>query len=368
MYQKIRKDKGITLIVLVVTILILVILAGVTIATLKNTNLFNSAIKAKEKSDYEAAKESMNIKLSAINTDYEMHGNGEAKLQFTADKLCEDDDIEYMHTEGKKQASIAKITLGKNATKIYTKLRKYKYEFEINDNIQIASIDGKPVENVDTTISEEIKNAITKKYQYSGNYQEYIVPATGVYKIECWGAQGNYSKSLRAYGGLGGYTSGTIQLKYGEKLYIYVGENRTDRTASFNCGSTGGSGSDSNNGYGGGGATDVRLIAGTNWNDFDSLKSRIMVAGGGGGATDYAAPVQGGYAGGLVGGSGYNGRYNSGVERIPPTGATQTSGGENSKDAYVGAVGQFGIGGNGNSSWGSGGGGFSSGGGGGGIR
>ena len=316
MYQKIRKEKGITLIALVITILILVILAGVTIATLKNTNLFNNAIKAKEKSDYAAAKEAMEIKLSAINADYEMHGNGEAKLQFTAERLDpeKDGDIDYVRAEYEEEASIQGIIQGKNMTKIYTKLKKYKYVFEISDNIQIASIDGKTLANGDTTISEEIKNAITKKYQYSGNYQEYIVPATGVYKIECWGAQGNYSKSLRAYGGLGGYTSGTIQLKYGEKLYIYVGENRTDRTASFNCGSTGGSGSDSNNGgsingYGGGGATDVRLIAGTNWNDFDSLKSRIMVAGGGGGATDYAAPVQGGYAGGLVGGSGYNGRY-----------------------------------------------------------
>ena len=159
--EKILKKSGITLIALVVTIIILVILAGVTIATLKNANLFDNAIKAKEKSDYEAAKEAIELKLSAINTDYEMHGNGETKLQFTADRLCEDDDIEYVNTEGKKQASIAKITLGENVTKIYTKLKKYKYEFGISENIKLATIDGKAVnENVEiAAISKSVPKA-----------------------------------------------------------------------------------------------------------------------------------------------------------------------------------------------------------------
>ena len=148
MKYKQKKNYGITLIALVITISILVILAGVTIATLKNTNLFNSAIKAKEKSDYEAAKESMNIKLSAINTDYEMHGNGEDKLEFTAERLDpeKDDDIEYVRAEYEEEASIQGIKQGKNMAKIYTKLKKYKdYEFGINSNIEIASINGKDI-------------------------------------------------------------------------------------------------------------------------------------------------------------------------------------------------------------------------------
>ena len=150
MYQKIRKGRGITLIALVITILILVILAGVTIATLKNTNLFNSAIKAKEKSDYEAAKEAIELKLSAISTEYEMNGNGEAKLQYTADRLDPkvDSDIEYVRAEYKEEASIQELKQGQKITKIYTKLRKYKYVFEINDNIQIATIDGKKVNEI----------------------------------------------------------------------------------------------------------------------------------------------------------------------------------------------------------------------------
>jgi len=48
----------------------------------------------------------------------------------------------------------------------------------------------------------------------------------------------------------------------------------------------------------GGGATDIRLVY-TNWNDFESLKSRIMVAGGGGGGEN--ASKDGGAAGGING-------------------------------------------------------------------
>ena len=158
MYQKIRKGRGITLIALVITILILVILAGVTIATLKNTNLFNSAIKAKEKSDYASAKEAIELKLSAINADYEMHGNGEAKLQFTAEKLDNDDDIDYVRAEYEEEASIKGLKKGQKITKIYTKLRKYKdYEFGISDNIEIATINGKAVsENNKITLTGSI--------------------------------------------------------------------------------------------------------------------------------------------------------------------------------------------------------------------
>ena len=64
---------------------------------------------------------------------------------------------------------------------------------------------------------------------------------------------------------------------------------------------------------GGGGATDIRLVGGE-WDSFDSLKSRIMVAGAGGGKSwTFSA----GYAGGL---NGYS--YFSGVS----SGGTQTSG------------------------------------------
>ena len=206
----------------------------------------------------------------------------------------------------------------------------------------------------------------TWEFDYTGSSQEFVTPCKGAYKIELWGAQGNYATRKRAVGGNGAYTIGTISLGKEEKLYVYVGENRTDRLASFNAGSTGGSGNDSVNsgsvnGYGGGGATDIRLITGS-WDNDASLKSRIMVAAGGGGATDYAYPVAGGFGGALIGGDGINGKYPSqGVANVPPTGGTQVAGGITSKNNSIsinaGSNGTFGIGGNGNSEWGSGGGG-----------
>ena len=54
----------------------------------------------------------------------------------------------------------------------------------------------------------------------------------------------------------------------------------------------------------GGGSSDIRLVSG-DWNDFESLKSRIMVAGAGGGASYYQSNNHnygsGGAGGGLIG-------------------------------------------------------------------
>ena len=208
---------------------------------------------------------------------------------------------------------------------------------------------------------------VVTEFEYTGNYQTFVAPDNGDYIIELWGAQGNHANRGRSNGGKGAYTYGIINLQKDEKLYVYVGEHRNDRSASFNAGTTGGSSSDttnggSTNGYGGGGATDVRLVSGT-WSDAASLRSRIMVAAGGGGASDYAYPADGGAAGALVGFDGKNGKYpgSTYIANTPPTGATQTNGGVTTRNSSAsvsgGAAGGFGTGGNGQSSGGSAGGG-----------
>ena len=180
---------------------------------------------------------------------------------------------------------------------------------------------------------------VTEKFTYTGNYQEYVVPETGKYKIECYGARGgcdNWSGTYLSDYGLGGYASGTIELTKGEKLYIYVGQTGADgitqanqlTSTSFNGGGAGIGSSDNDDGGGaGGGATDVRLIAG-NWNDFESLKSRIIVAGGGsGGATvtgGFNKP-SGGSGGGLTG-KGSIWKYNNTEVTNHTYNATQTTG------------------------------------------
>ena len=81
----------------------------------------------------------------------------------------------------------------------------------------------------------------------------------------------------------------------------------------------------------GGGATDLRTIKGTggatelnSWDDKSSLRSRVIVAAGGGSVYSNANSTGYGYAGGLTGYS-VSGPYNGGTHT--KTGGTQTSGG-----------------------------------------
>ena len=177
----------------------------------------------------------------------------------------------------------------------------------------------------------------------NGTYQEFIVPKTGNYKIELWGAGIENS---------GAYISGIISLNKQEPLYLYVGQSGvscnpyTSCTGlSYNGGGAGGyfdAMSTNNIAYrnsGGSGATDIRIFekdyvptsSDLSWDSTLGLRSRIMVAAGGGDTT--------GYAGGLLG-------YTSNLSTRSVHGGSgnQTSGGSASSPATSGA---FGHGGNG---------------------
>ncbi|MDE5638526.1 MAG: hypothetical protein K2I47_01810, partial [Odoribacter sp.] len=166
-------------------------------------------------------------------------------------------------------------------------------------------------------------------YGYTGAAQCVVLPA-GKYKIEAWGAAGGtYNGSIRA--GYGGYVGGEINLAQAKSLIIFVGSRPIGATyyGGFNGGGRG------NTAYGGsgggGGASDIRLINAA-WNNFESLKSRIIVAAGGGGASNYGTNGgyygYGGHGGGLTGGNGsFSKCCNGGSFPAVATGGTQTSGG-----------------------------------------
>ena len=190
-----------------------------------------------------------------------------------------------------------------------------------------------------------LTKSITYNYDYTGNAQTFTAPYTGTYKIECWGASGG---DLNNYvGGKGAYTNGNIQLNKNQVLYIYIGE-QGGKTAiastPFNSGSSQtDNGGEWQFGRAGGGATDIRLTSG-NWNYFESLKSRIMVAAGGGGADNrnciqigsttspYYGDGNGGYGGALTGGAGTTENHTNPLNNLTGgycinTGATQTMAG-----------------------------------------
>ncbi len=181
-------------------------------------------------------------------------------------------------------------------------------------------------------------------FDYVGKEQQFTTLCSGNYKVELWGAQGGSIDSYK--GGLGSYTKGNINLAKNQTLYIYVGEQGNQSgNATFNNGCVSNLWADKtaaeNNIFGmpGGGATDMRLVN----SSFDGLKSRIMVAAGGSGASNYYHPDNGVAGGGLTG---YDGKL-YGTDGIVPTGGTQTSGGLkggglNSTNATSGSFGRGG--------------------------
>ncbi|MBP5675215.1 hypothetical protein J6W91_02690 [Candidatus Saccharibacteria bacterium] len=172
----------------------------------------------------------------------------------------------------------------------------------------------------------------TKTYSYTGAAQTLEIPYSGYYKVELWGASGGWDHYTHILGnpaitgtartgvnwdkmfGYGGYTAGDINLAKTDSVYVYVGELgkqgvgacNTNSGAAWNGGGIGMPARDcpnSGGGGGGGGATDIRLTNGA-WNNATSLRSRIMVAGAGGGGPTLDANVVGSGSGGGLSGVG----------------------------------------------------------------
>ena len=187
-----------------------------------------------------------------------------------------------------------------------------------------------------------------------GTVQVFVVPETGSYKLEVWGAQGG-SVTTKT-GGLGGYSKGEINLNKDDTLYIVVGgQGESDKITENAVGGYNGGGngirysSDQlNHVAGGGGATHI-AIANNSYNILSSYSDAAtaddyvyIVAGGGGGAYYHTLgdrySANGGSGGGTTGGT----DCNSNNEYVCPTGGTQTTGGTAGSS---GANGTFGAGG-----------------------
>lgn len=199
-----------------------------------------------------------------------------------------------------------------------------------------------------------IKTGDILNFDYTGAVQSITLPK-GIYKLECWGAQGGNGCTDNSYtGGKGGYSIGTISLNTKITLYIYVGGRGVSSEASgsgairaggFNGGGSGRDWSSTNHGgSGGAGATDIRI-------NQDSFYARVIVAGGGGGASDDGNGGSGGGVSGIStgasagtatsgsgfgqaaassytsgecggGGGGWYGGYDGGSENIPGGGGS----------------------------------------------
>ena len=190
-----------------------------------------------------------------------------------------------------------------------------------------------------------------KTYEYTGKEEIYVVPEDGTYKLETWGAQGgSYNETY--HGGYGGYSSGYITLKKGDKLYINVG-GQGSYIGPYNTGQGGYNGggsillthSDGNEKRStGGGATHISLKSGL-LSTLENSKDDILIVSGGGGAAQVNSAILdrgwgiGGSGGGISGSAGTGKNYSTDV--IAP-GGTQTQSTEGNINSYSGVFGKGG--------------------------
>ena len=174
-------------------------------------------------------------------------------------------------------------------------------------NINLAA--GAYTADADMVTVQDYRNdwtcsvSTTWKYPYNTAKTYYTFTSTdaGNYTMECWGASGGYGNISEGYQyeepesyGRGAYTKGSLSLAQNQAFYVFVGGKGTDAPYGTTPSSTAGGYNGGGTGYrdseggggdypgGGGGATDIRT-ANAAWNNFDGLKTRIMVAAGGGG-------------------------------------------------------------------------------------
>lgn len=153
--------------------------------------------------------------------------------------------------------------------------------------------------------------------------QEFVVPVTGLYKLEVWGAKGGSTNNG------GGYSVGYKHLEKEETVYICCGGAGSNATGGYNGGGNG-----QDYGSGGGGATHIAYTTGTlsaiGKTNFVTNAQGIIVAGGSGGSGGSWNLGRGNYgAGGSGGGiSGGNGGFwtNQSGSGSGGSGGTQTSG------------------------------------------
>ncbi len=264
----------------------------------------------------------------------------------------------YYDAEGTSLVPDSSVTVYKQTPdkSEYILANDYKIEtllnggYELNESkstCQNGSIEVDHINKEIITTATQVSNCNayfdlgTSEYNYTGDYQVFTALTSGTYKFETWGASGS---GTYEYNSKGAYNAGEIYLEKGETFYIYVGEYGDRIIRAYN----GGGAAYTSVAGSGGGATDIRIIPGS-WDTALGLNSRIMVSGAGGGGSKNYSIYDPGYAGGLIGDSGYATSYIA----YTASGGTQTSGGvvNNYNSSYsAGTNGTFGIGGNGGGS------------------
>lgn len=121
---------------------------------------FGKSQTAKDETNKKTATEIMNLKITNAQIQSYAERQEMPTLQYLADRLCEDNEIQYVELSSKKTAELDKITVV-NGKSIFAKLKEYPYEFEIDGKLKLASINGiKVADNTVDEEKEELKTAV----------------------------------------------------------------------------------------------------------------------------------------------------------------------------------------------------------------
>lgn len=178
-----------------------------------------------------------------------------------------------------------------------------------------------PVNSVKAEISTNetrSSNVVTVRFDYTGNVQEFTAPRDGEYTLTVAGAQGGTNKytdrggeTTIGVGGKGGTSTGKVDLKKGQTIFIVVGDSGRSFSSDYyysysTSNDTGYNGGIRSSICGGGGATHIALTNRGELKNYESYNKEILiVAGGGGGGlanTEYGIDSTGGAGGGEKGG------------------------------------------------------------------
>ena len=173
-----KNTKGITLIALVITIIVLLILAGVVInLTLGKNGILNKAKEAREKYEIATAQEYIEMKIDECI----LEKGREVTLQEIVDYLAEDSNVTYYVALDEVGLVYGEVEIG-TPKEIYVVYNRYQFKVNESKKTEFVSIVDVDIEGK-ISIEAQVKKHLGKNS--NGNYTaDVLLKATGNAEIE----------------------------------------------------------------------------------------------------------------------------------------------------------------------------------------
>ena len=162
--KNLKARSGITLIALVITIIVLIILAGVAInLTLGQNGLLNRTKEAREKYEIASAKEYIELKIDECI----IEKGGDASLQDIIDYLAEDSNVTYYVALEEVGLVAGEVDIG-SPKEIYVVYNSYQFKINESKNVEFISIVDVDLEgkvSIEAQVKEHLGKNADEKYE-----------------------------------------------------------------------------------------------------------------------------------------------------------------------------------------------------------